>query len=81
LGLLVVRELVRRLGAGELKRRAGGWEEAEDEEALWAYDGSCGYTHADVERGNKASESVMRRLGAKTSWQSRYVWVDGDLIH
>lgn len=88
LGLLVAQEAVRRYSAGELRVPAGG--EPEDrrvgareenpQHRLWAFDGACGWTYADVAVGNRGSESVMRRLGAVVRWQNYYIRIDSDLL-
>lgn len=39
-------------------------------------DKQSGWCHAEVGEGNRASESVMRSLGATTSWRTGYAGVD-----
>lgn len=42
------------------------------------FDGSSGWAHADVYAGNKASESVMKMLGGKVGWTTKYLWIESD---
>jgi hypothetical protein len=40
------------------------------------FDGSSGWVHSDVKKGNTGSEGVMMSLGGKIGWVSSYTWVD-----
>jgi len=42
------------------------------------FDGSSGWVHSDVKKGNEGSEGVMMSLGGKIGWVSSYTWVDCD---
>jgi GNAT superfamily N-acetyltransferase len=41
---------------------------------------ASGWIHTEIKVGNVASENVVKRLGAQLKGQSRYIFVDGDLI-
>lgn len=44
------------------------------------FDLDSGWVHADVKEGNEESASLMRSLGGKTEWLSRYIHIDSELI-
>lgn len=60
----VALELLGRLAAGEFTDLG--------------FDGSSGWAHSDVYAGNKASESVMKVLGGRIGWTTKYMWIESD---
>jgi hypothetical protein len=42
------------------------------------FDGTSGWVHSDVKKGNAGSEGVMMNLGGKVGWVSSYTWVDSE---